>query len=458
MVWPDAEGCEVSYRSDTHLQMASSAYLAYSTQNEGLIQLPEAGYHQYNQQLNQVLREPCFSLDAQSQNLGGAKDQEWLHWYDGETNGSAAVQTINLDNLVPILMNEALTSSNLWFSKSVSSVYLEPSGVSKTNPSETSQRSCDRDLRFGHQAERCLTEQGIFTSLECNKKGSPHGPCARLYHIERIDGTRFDLEGRSMYHALIRTNFNVRTITGIGKKAIGRAQRNTYVEWGEWKIMYLGKETPRSHADQAEKGDSDTPATSSLFQTDYNQLWPSHDPKSGHNQLSQTCVLDKTLSLSDESPCISLELPAEHGPESSYTVQHTTRPLQSSIQPDMNGNGEATTLQAKRRAGRPVSVATRMKMQERLLLHAVSDTTRANQSLSSTNAKLYLVKRADRTDFEYEGQLVSCAIIRTLPAVCRFLHCSPAGLWQALHRKSKTRGIVKKEWIVEDQGKASISA
>lgn len=454
----DAEGCEVSYRSDTHLQMDLSAYLTYSDQDENSIQLPEAGNHMYNQQLHQVLSESCHSSNGQGQNLREARNQDWLQRYDGETNGSVTVQTTNLDDSDPILMNESLASSNLVITKSVSSEYRELSEVSKIRPAKTGQKLHDSNLRFGHQAERRIAEQGKFTPLKCNEKSSPHGPCARLYRVERIDQTRFDLEGKSMYYALIRTNHNVRTITGIGKKAIGRAQCNTYVKWGEWKIMYLGRETPRGHADQAEKGDIDTPATSSLFQTDYSQLWPSHDQKSSHNQSSQTCDLGKTLSLSDGSPCISVELPAEHGSGSTYTVQHTTRPLQSSFQPDMNGNGEATTLQAKRRAGRPVSLATRMKMQERLLHHAVSDTTRANQSLSSANARLYLVKRADGTDFEYEEQLVSCAIIRTLPAVCKFLHCSPAGLWQALHRKSKTRGIVKKEWIVEDQGKASISA
>lgn len=220
----DTEGCEMSYRSDMHLQMALSAYLTDFNQDESLIQLPEGGYDQYTKQVYQNLEGPRRPSDGQGQNLERARDQDWLQQYDCETNGFGSTHTFNLDDSGRRLMNEALASSSFTTTKSVSSKYLELSGVSKTRPARTRQTSHDRNWRFGLQAEGCFAEQSRATSLECNKKISPHGPCAKLYRIEQIDGKVFDLEGRSMDYAVIRTLTNVMMITGIGRSTLQRAQ------------------------------------------------------------------------------------------------------------------------------------------------------------------------------------------------------------------------------------------
>lgn len=222
--------------------------------------------------------------------------------------------------------------------------------------------------------------------------------------------------------------------------------------------MYLGRESPRDHANQDQMGQVDpTPVTSSWPKTNNNHSLPAHHQESSHTQPSQTCNSGGTLSSMET--CMSPQLSTDHNIGNIGSFHAADHELQqSSMSEHANGNGGSPALQAKRRPHHVVSVATRMKQQKSALGRAVSDTTRANQSLNSARAKLYLVKRIRKTKFEYEGKLVDFAIIRTQSAVAKFLECTPESLWRALHRKNANRGVVNDMWQVEDQGKARISA
>jgi hypothetical protein len=80
--------------------------------------------------------------------------------------------------------------------------------------------------------------------------------------------------------------------------------------------------------------------------------------------------------------------------------------------------------------------------------------TRAKQSMHSTNAKLYHVEQANGDFFEYDGQLVAFAIIRTVAAVTEFLNCPRRTLYRNLKANA---GIVKKVWRVKEYEDGSTS-
>ncbi|KAH8080066.1 hypothetical protein HD553DRAFT_326060 [Filobasidium floriforme] len=103
----------------------------------------------------------------------------------------------------------------------------------------------------------------------------------------------------------------------------------------------------------------------------------------------------------------------------------------------------------------PIPAIVRKTVQRQQYRH--SNMTRAKQSMHSANAKRYRVEQANGDLFEYDGQLVAFAIIRTVAAVTEFLNCPRRTLYRNLKANGRKKGIVKEVWRVREYKDGSTS-
>jgi hypothetical protein len=88
----------------------------------------------------------------------------------------------------------------------------------------------------------------------------------------------------------------------------------------------------------------------------------------------------------------------------------------------------------------------------------VSKSTRARQSFSSANAKLYRVERLDDTRFKYNGKWVKSATVQTIKPLSVLIGFDDSSIQRALRKKGSLKGVVNKDWEVKDLGKVNPSA
>jgi hypothetical protein len=66
-----------------------------------------------------------------------------------------------------------------------------------------------------------------------------------------MNGKVFDLEGKLVSFALISTNRAVTAVTGLGGFALHKAKLYVGIDWGDWRVTYLGRAHLNDEAKQS---------------------------------------------------------------------------------------------------------------------------------------------------------------------------------------------------------------
>lgn len=268
------------------------------------------------------------------------------------------------------------------------------------------------------------------------------------YLVKRIDGEVFDLQGKLVSFAVISTNRDVTAVTGLGGFALHKAKLYLAIDWGDWRVTYLGRAHSNDEAKQSLlEGLDIEQARSSWFCSDPGQAQQENNQEITYAQATDGLSFGNIdqdgvweASYADVSTDSSTWMPRLG---SSHPIHHETGSQMLHV--DEAGNGQPVMIPGKR----CYSMISRMNIQKGALNRpTITDTTRAKMSLSATHAKSYHVERKSGMRFIYGGQSVDFAIIRTVYATAEFLNCSIPTLHRALHRIDIKKGIIKQIWRV----------
>jgi hypothetical protein len=281
---------------------------------------------------------------------------------------------------------------------------------------------------------------------ERGKQLSNRGHVVNLYHVSQRHGEAFDPKGKLVSSAFITTDRRVSAVTGASGHSLDSAKLHTNIEWGVWRISYLGKIRKGEDVNQEIFAGVDPDvARSNLTGSNEHRLCLERKWESSHEQSAQTYNLDQhnqheACEANQQSTPVTQMAP-ESSLASVHRSDHVTSTQPVGIEGTISNQQEAmqhTTTQS-------IPAIVRTTVQRKRYRH--SNMTRAKQSMHSANAKSYHVEQANGDLFEYDGQLVAFAIIWTVAAVTEFLNCPR----RTLYRKLKANGgIVKKVWRVKE--------
>jgi hypothetical protein len=92
---------------------------------------------------------------------------------------------------------------------------------------------------------------GGSLSLKDERKNSNSNRFVKHYLVKRMNGKVFDLEGKLVSFALISTNRAVTAVTGLGGFALHKAKLYVGIDWGDWRVTYLGRAHLNDEAKQS---------------------------------------------------------------------------------------------------------------------------------------------------------------------------------------------------------------
>jgi hypothetical protein len=298
------------------------------------------------------------------------------------------------------------------------------------------------------QVEPLSEVSGGSLRLKDKRKNPNSNRFVKHYLVKRIDEEVFDLEGKLVSFAVISTNRDVTALTGLGSSALQKAKLYLGINWGDWRVTYLGRATLNDEVKQSLlEGLDIEQVRSSWFCSDPGQAQQENNQEITYAQVTDGLSFGNInqdevweVSYADVSTDSSTWMPRLG---SSHPIHHETGSQMPHV--DEAGNWQPVMIPGKR----CYSMISRMNIQKGALNRpTITDTTRAKMSLSAAHAKSFHVERKSRIRFLYGGQSVDFTIIRTVYATAEFLNCSIPTLHRALHRRDMKKGIVKQIWKV----------
>jgi hypothetical protein len=290
------------------------------------------------------------------------------------------------------------------------------------------------------------------------KRGAP----AKLYLLRRADGQHFNYEEKPVPFALICMDRDVRNVTGISRDSLYCAQQNADILWDPWKVTYLKKVHHRHRSTEQLLREIETlSALSSQLESLFQHPWqeyirknslvlPMQRSNSGSANQHET---SKSSHQARSTVLLSLEDSLISNNSINPGIGHQPSDLEGTI-----GSREQAVFHTKKGQAAFCSVATRKKMQKNAINHHQSISDAAKARIAEIHEKLLHVERVDGASFSYNKQQVYFAIIQGRLAASKLLNCHPKTIRNALQKRCKKKGIVKKIWRVKDLGKVIPSA
>jgi hypothetical protein len=313
----------------------------------------------------------------------------------------------------------------------------------------------------GEQASSAAILGSDYT-IEYLKGSLKRGAPAKLYLVRRADGQHFNYEEKSVPFALICTDRDVRDVTGISRDSLYCAQQNADILWDPWKITYLKKVHCRHCLTEQLLREIETlSALSSQLESLFQHPWqeyirknslvlPMQRSNSGSANQHET---SKSSHQARSTVLLSLEDSLISNNSINPGIGHQPSDLEGTI-----GSREQAVFHTKKGQAAFCSVATRKKMQKNAINHHQSISDAAKARIAEIHEKLLHVERVDGASFSYNKQQVYFAIIQGRLAASKLLNCHPKTIRNALQKRCKKKGIVKKIWRVKDLGKVIPSA
>lgn len=287
----------------------------------------------------------------------------------------------------------------------------------------------------------------------------------RSFRVRRVGEQRFVLAGQSLQSAIIQTRKLVSDLTGVSIMALQHAKEETEICWGTWLVTKLSKTNPSCHADTGPRQVADitrakshTTVCDRIKTTSHHDLDTAH-VESTHSECSQihahryhgTIVHHESMLGDTSASGIDIV---------SAGLNNTVSGPQSLKPKGSEKNVEEALLSAKSQQhleAEPVFSSTR-RSEANNRRGPVSKSTRARQSFSSANAKLYRVERLDNTRFKHNGKWVKSATVQTIKPLSVLIGFDDSSIRRALRKKGSLKGVVNKDWKVKDLGKVNPSA